>query len=66
MGRPFVAGIFAGFGERVGDVAVLGGGGEGADGRGVGRGGDGFEEAHVGDVVEVDFFFEDYGETFAV
>lgn len=66
MGRALFAGLVARFGEGIGEEAVLGGGGEGAEGVGVGGGGDGVEEVHVEDVVEVDFFFEDYYEAFSV
>ena len=59
-------GLLARLGEWVGEVAVLGGWGQGADGIGVGGGVDGVDEAHVADVVEVDLLLEDDGESFAV
>ena len=61
-----VLGFVAGFGERVDEEAVLGGRGEGADGVGVRGGVDGVEEAHVADVVDVDFLLEDDNESLAV
>ena len=66
MGRSPGVGLLAGLGERVGDVAVLRGGREGADGGGVRRGGYRVEKGHVTDVVQVDLLLEDDGESFAV
>jgi hypothetical protein len=59
-------GVFSGLREGVGDEAVLRGGGECADGRRVGRSGDGIEEAHVADVVEINLLFEDNGKSLSV
>ncbi|KFY98726.1 hypothetical protein V498_01285 [Pseudogymnoascus sp. VKM F-4517 (FW-2822)] len=60
------AGLVARFGEGVGEETVVGGGGEGAEGVGVGRGRDGVEEVHVEDVVEVYFLLEYYHESLSV
>lgn len=61
-----VVGLIAGFGERVHEVAVLGGWGEGAYCLGVGGRRNRVEEAHVADIVDIDLFFENNGESLAV
>lgn len=66
MGGSSCLGVFSWFRKRVGDEAVLRGGGKSADGGRVWRSGDGMEEAHVADIVEIDFLFEHYGKSLSV
>lgn len=64
-GPPGV-GVLARLGQRVRDEAVLRRRRQGADGRRVRRRGYRVDEAHVANVVEVDFLLEDDGEALAV
>lgn len=59
-------GVFSWLRKRVGDEAVLRGGGECADGGRVRRSRDSMEEAHVTDIVEIDFLFEYHGKPLSV
>lgn len=63
---PSLASIFSWFGQRIGDVAIFGGGREGAD-RGRVRGGrNDIEKGHIGNIVKVDLFLEHHRKAPAV
>lgn len=66
MGRTPLAVVLSRFWQWICNVAVLGGGGEGTYGARVRGCGYDVEEAHIGNIVEVDFFFENYGQSFAI
>lgn len=62
MRRSPFASILSWFGQGIGDVAILGGGRQSADGGRVRRSRNDIEESHVGDVVQVNLFLENYGQ----
>lgn len=62
MGWASFSSIFSRFGQRIGNVAILRRGRECADSGRIRGCGNNVEESHVGDIVEVDLFFENHGQ----
>lgn len=66
MRRTLVTAILARFGKRICNIAVVGGGGEGANRVRVRGRRNCVEKTHVGNVVEVDLGFKHDGESFSI